>query len=790
MSPEITKVAVLGAGVMGATIAAHLVNTGFEVLLLDLQVEKNGKKTNLADAAVASMKKAKPSPIYTSKWLGKIATGNFDEHMGQLKDCQWVIEVVVENLAIKKSLFDKVVPNMGPEAILTTNTSGIPIGDLNETLPETIRPRFFGTHFFNPPRYMKLLEVIPGPDTKPEYMEWAREFGETALGKGVVFAKDRPNFIANRIGVMAMMAVFPIMKEEEYSIEEVDKLMGPLTGRPKSAVFRTADMVGLDTFAHVADNLYEAVPEDERRDLFKLPEPVRQMIEKGYLGQKSKAGFYKREKDADGKASFYTIDLESMTYRDKAKVKFPSLDLLKGIEDVKERLKKTCMSPDRVGKFVWRAMSEMMVYSVNRIGEVADDVVNIDRAMKWGFNWELGPFETWDALGVESVAKRLQKEGREVPKLVQQMLEKGATSFYKMDSPNPQYLDVVDFTYKPVAERPNVLILEDYKKGENRVVKSNPGATLIDLGDGIACLEFHSKMNAIGQDTIAMTQYAVQTAEKDFDGLIVANQGEHFSAGANIMMILMAAQEGEWEDIDVMVRAFQAATSSLRYCKVPTVVAPHSLTLGGGCEFTIHGDAVQAAAETYIGLVEVGVGLLPAGGGTKEMLLRHVAAAARRGEQDLLPYVRKAFEIIGMAKVATSAVEAQEHLFLKETDGITINGDALITAAKNRCLGMAKTGYTPPKPPTDIPAAGEPAFSALKLGLYMMQEAGYISEHDNKIGTQIARILTGGALTPGSTMTEQHVLDLEREGFLSLCGERKTLERIQHMLTKGKPLRN
>lgn len=785
---EIRKAAVLGAGVMGATIAAHLVNAGLDVVLLDLKIEKDGKPLQLADAAVKQMQKAKPSPIFKTQWLKKIQTGNFEEHLGLLKDVDWVIEVVKEDLKIKHKLYANLLPHLKADAILTSNTSGIPIAELSEALPEERQANFFGTHFFNPPRYMKLLEIISGPKTDPQLLKDFSEFGETALGKGVVIAKDRPNFIANRIGVQAMMAVMHTMIEEDYTIEEVDKIMGPLTGRPKSAVFRTADLVGLDTFKHVSENLYEAVPEDEDRELFKIPESVQKMVEKGYLGNKTRGGFYKKVKGEGGKREIMTIDLETTEYRPKASVKLPTLEMYKNIESLEERLAKVCFGEDRVGKFAWKVMSRMLVYSANRLHEIADDVVNVDRAMRWGFNWELGPFETWDVLGVERVVAKLKEEGREIPKVIADMLDKGQTKFYDQETPQPKYFDgeaMVD-----VPSRPGVLFLKDYKKDKSRIVKATPGASVVDLGDGVALLEFHSKMNAIGSDTVAMTAFAVETAEKDFDGLVVGNQGGNFSAGANLMLLLMEAQEGNWEDIDMMVRGFQRATSSLRYCKKPVVVAPFGLTLGGGCEFTLHGDAVQASAETYMGLVEVGVGLIPGGGGTKEMAIRHIHGAQLRGEKNVLPYLQKSFETIGMAKVATSAEEARDLGFLRDTDGVTMNGDALLTDAKNRVLGLAKAGYTPPKPVTNIPVLGEPGFAAVKLALYMMEEGRYISEHDKKIATHLARILTGGNVSPGQLVDEQHFLDLEREAFLSLCGERKTLERIHHMLTKNKPLRN
>lgn len=785
---EIRKAAVLGAGVMGATIAAHLVNAGLDVVLLDLKIEKDGKPLQLADAAVKQMTKAKPSPIFKTKWLSKIQTGNFEEHLSLLKDTDWVIEVVKEDLKVKHNLYANLLPHLKADAILTSNTSGIPIAQLSEALPEERQASFFGTHFFNPPRYMKLLEIISGPKTDPQLLADFSKFGETVLGKGVVIAKDRPNFIANRIGVQAMMAVMHTMLEENYSIEEIDKIMGPLTGRPKSAVFRTADLVGLDTFKHVSENLYEAVPDDEDRELFKIPEGVQKMVEKGYLGNKTRGGFYKKAKDENGKNTILTIDLETTEYRAKANVNLPTLEMYKNIEKLDERLAKVCFGDDRVGKFAWKVMSRMLVYAANRLHEIAEDIVNVDRAMRWGFNWELGPFETWDVLGVERVVAKLKEEGREIPKVIAEMLDKGQTHFYDQSTPQPKYFDGAQMADVPA--RPGVLFLKDYKKDQKRIVKATPGASVLDLGDGVALLEFHSKMNAIGADTIAMTAFAVETVEKDFDGLVVGNQGGNFSAGANLMLLLMEAQEGNWEDIDLMVRGFQRATTSLRFCKKPVVVAPFGLTLGGGCEFTLHADAVQASAETYMGLVEVGVGLIPGGGGTKEMALRHIYGAQARGEKNVLPHLQQVFETIGMAKVATSAEEARDFGFLRDTDGVTMNQDALLTDAKNRVLGLAKAGYTAPKPATGIPVLGEPGFAAVKLALYMMEEGRYISEHDKKITTHLARILTGGNVSPGQLVDEQHFLDLEREAFLSLCGERKTLERIHHMLTTNKPLRN
>ena len=785
---DIQKVAVLGAGVMGATIAAHLVNAGLDVVLLDLQIEKDGKKLNLADLAVKQMKKAKPSPIFLGSWLSKIRTGNFDENMDLLKDRDWVVEVVKEDIGIKRALYNNIQGHLSAGAILTTNTSGIPISKLSETLPEGLRSRFFGTHFFNPPRYMKLLELIRGPETDDALFSQFIHFSETTLGKGVVLARDCPNFVANRIGVMGMMALMHTMLEDNYSIEEVDKIMGPLTGRPKSAVFRTADLVGLDTFVHVAENLYDAAPNDPKRDLFQPPKAVKDMVARGILGNKTRGGFYKKTTDENGNRKIMTIDLNTLTYREKAGVNLPSLELFKNIEDMGERMRKIAFSKDRVGQFVWKTTSETLVYAVEMIGEVADDIVNIDRAMRWGFNWQMGPFQTWDMLGVENVVKRLEKEERPVPQMVRDMLDKGITSFYDLSGVQPRFFNGTEMEAEPL--RPNVLVLKDLKKDATRVIKKAAGASLLDLGDGVACLEFHGKMNAIGADILGMTRAAVETVERDFEGLVVGNQGDNFSAGANLALLFMEAQEGNFEDINLMVRQFQKSTSSLRYCKKPVVVAPFGMTLGGGCEYALHGDAVVASAETYMGLVEVGVGLIPGGGGVKEMLLRHVASAHAAGETNLLPILQKTFETIGMARVATSGEEARELGFLRDSDSVVMNGDALIQHAKNKVLGLARQGYKPPEVPMAIPVLGEPAFAALKMGLYLMREGGYISEHDQKIATHLARILTGGSLTPGQTMTEQHVLDLEREAFLRLSGERKTLERIHHMLTKGKPLRN
>lgn len=802
MKRSIETAAVLGAGVMGAQIAAHLANAGIATILLDmvpleLTDEEKHKgltlhspqvRNRIVNKGLEYAKNIKPAAFFSPELASLITTGNFDDHLDWLRQADWIIEAVVENLDVKRQLLARVEAVRQPGTIVSSNTSGIPIAKIGEALSLEFRQHLLGTHFFNPPRYLRLLEVIPGPDTLPEVVERIAEFSERRLGKNIVYCKDTPNFIANRIGTLAAMHAIRVMVEDGYTIEEVDAMTGPAIGHAKSATFRTMDLAGLDTCLHVARNLYESVPDDDKRNLFVPPDFLQEMVRRGWIGQKAGQGFYKKEKTGDGK-QILALDYTTMEYRPLQKPTFPSLEAAKGIESLGERLKKLVYGDDRVGRFLWKTTSETLLYAANRAAEIADDIVQIDRAMRWGFNYELGPFEVWDAIGVEKSVQRLREEGRPIPALVEQLLASGKTSFYETREGETFYFDFKTGHHKPVAPRPGVIVLRSLKDRQ-KVIKSNAAASLIDIGDGVACLEFHSKMNAIGGDTIQMMNFAVKEVGERFEGLVISNQAENFCVGANIMMILMAAQEGEWDEIDLSVRAFQKANMALRYSDKPVVVAPFGLTLGGGCEIALHADAVRPHAELYMGLVEVGVGLLPAGGGTKEMLLRALDCAPKDEQVDLLPYVRPVFETIGMAKVSTSAVEARQLGFLRPTDQITMNKDRLIEDAKQTVLAMVRQGYQKPRPRTDIPVLGESALAALKLGIHLMYRAGYISEYDKHIGNKIAWVLCGGDIKSPTTMPEQYFLDLEREAFVQLCTERKTQERIQHMLKTGKPLRN
>jgi 3-hydroxyacyl-CoA dehydrogenase len=801
---RIEKAAVLGAGTMGAQIAAHLANAGIPTLLLDvapkepspeeqargLSLESKEVRERIARAGLEAAKKAKPAPFFTSGAAALVSVGNFDDDLPRIKDCDIVIEAVVENLDIKRKLFERVEQFRKPGSVVASNTSGIPIRQIAEGFSEDFRAHFLGTHFFNPPRYLHLVELIRTEWTKPEVSCAVYGFLDKRLGKGVVVAKDRPNFIANRIGTYGALVTLRTLAEDGYTIEEVDKITGPATGRPKSATFRTFDIVGLDVLAHVARNLYEAVPEDEDRETYKLPEFVEQMVGRGILGDKTKGGFYQMRKGEGGQKDLWTLDVATLEYRPQQKAKLPALDAAKNIEDTRARMKSLFWGKDRVAEFMWKTSSRVFTYAANRIPEIADTVVEVDRAMKWGFGWELGVFEAWDAVGVEKVAAKLKDEGREVPANVQRMLDAGATSFYKTEGGQEFYFDFASGEYKPVAETPGVVVLKSLKD-RTAVIKRNAGASLLDLGDGVACLEFHSKMNSIGGDTLQMLKAALAEVEKNFVGLVVGNQGPNFSVGANLMLVLLGAQEEEWDEIDVGIRAFQQGTMSLRYSPKPVVVAPHQLTFGGGCEMTLHADRARAAAETYIGLVEVGVGLIPAGGGTKEMTVRALDSIPPGvTEADAFPFVKRAFETIATAKVATSAAEAKSLGFLREEDSYSMNAGRLIADAKQDVLALAAGGYAQPRPRTDVRALGNSALSTIKLGIHQLKRGGFISDYDAVIGEKLAKVLTGGDLNHETRVSEQYLLDLEREAFLSLCGQRKTQERIAHMLKTGKPLRN
>jgi 3-hydroxyacyl-CoA dehydrogenase len=798
---RIAKVAVLGSGTMGAQIAAHLANAGVEVLLLDialkqlneqetargLTLDSSAVRNRIVRAGLEGAKKIKPAAFFSSASIELISIGNFDDDFGRLSEADWIIEAVIEKLEIKRDLFARVDKVRASGTIVSSNTSGIPIRAMAEGLSQDFRRHFLGTHFFNPPRYLKLLEIIPTADTDSEVVDSVAEFCDRQLGKGIVFAKDTPNFIANRLATFSALNTVRVMMEGNYTVEEVDAMTGPVIGRPKSASFRTTDIVGLDTSLYVADNLYAAVTGDEQRDVLVAPDFMREMVRRGWIGNKAGQGFYKKQKGQDGKTEYWALDWKTLEYHPPQKVRFPSIDTARSIDDAAERIRALVYGRDRVGEFLWKTLSRNLVYAGNRIPEIAGDIVSIDSAVRWGFNNEFGTFELWDVIGLEKSAALMRQEGIELPSWVDKMLAAGHTSFYRRHDGEVRYYDVIGEQYRAVPSRPGVLILKSLKDRE-KVIKKNAAASLIDIGDGIVCLEFHSKMNAIGGDTISLMNYAVKETDANFEALVIGNQADNFSVGANIMMLLLGIQEGEWDEIAMSVRQFQKANMNLRYSNKPVVVAPQGMALGGGCEITLHADRTRAAAETYMGLVEVGVGLIPAGGGVKEMVLRAVEGAS--ADEDLLPRIRRVSETIGMARVSTSAIEARELGFLRDTDHITMNRDRLIEDAKQTALAMVREGYTPPRPRTDIAVPGQSALSAIKLAIHMMVKGRFISEYDGHVARKLAYVIAGGDLSHRTLVSEQYLLDLEREAFVSLCGERKTQERIQHMLKTGKPLRN
>ena len=801
---RIEKAAVLGAGTMGAQIAAHLANAHIPTVLLDispreltpeeeakgLTLQSKEVRNRIARNGLDAARKAKPAAFFAPELASLVTIGNFDDDLPKLKDCDLIIEAVVENLEIKRSLYQRVEQYRRPQSIVASNTSGIPIHLLAEGRSDDFRQHFLAVHFFNPPCYLHLVEIIRTEWTLPEVSCFVFGFLDQRLGEGVVPAKDRPNFIANRIGTYGALYTIKTMLEDGYSIEEVDKITGPVVGRPKSATFRTFDLVGLDVFTHVIKNLYEALPDDEEREMFVAPEFLTKMVDRGLLGNKAKSGFYKKQKGEGDKREIWTLETASLDYRPAEKVKLPALDMAKNIEDAAERIKALVWSKDRVGAFLWKTLSRTFGYAAKRIPEIADNVVEVDRAMRWGFGWELGPFEAWDAIGVEKSVARMKEEGLSVPANVEQMLASGAKSFYKKEAAQQFYYHFAAGKYVSLADPPGVIVLKSIKD-QKGVIKKNSGASLLDVGDGVACLEFHSKMNAIGGDTLQMLKFALAEVEKNFVGLVVGNQGPNFCVGANIMLMLMEAQDENWEELDMIGRAFQGSVMSLRYSPKPVVAAPFNMVFGGGCEMVLHADRVRAAAETYIGLVEVGVGIIPAGGGTKEMLVRALDSIPKGvDDADPFPFVKRAFETIALAKVATSAEEARSFGFISADDTISMNADRLIADAKKEVLSLAASGYVAPQQRTDILALGAPALATLKLGIHQMKRAGYISDHDAEIGEQLARILTGGDLNHPTRVSEQYLLDLEREAFLTLIGKRKTQERMAHMLKTGKPLRN
>jgi 3-hydroxyacyl-CoA dehydrogenase len=799
----IKKVAVLGAGVMGAQIAAHLANAGIPSYLLDivpkeLTEEEKAKGLTLQNPEVRNRivreglekaKKLKPNAFFVPELEKLITIGNFEDNLGWLSEVDWVIEAVVERLDIKRELFKKIEPVIKPGTIVSTNTSGIRISEIAEGFSDDFRRHFLGTHFFNPPRYMKLLEIIPTAETSREVVDTIAEFGERVLGKGIVYCKDTPNFIANRIGVLAVMYVLHYMLENGFTIEEVDELTGPVTGKPKSATFRTLDLVGLDTLVHVANNIYNAVPNDEMREYFKVPDVIQKMLENKWLGEKTGQGFYKRIKK-NGESEILVLDFSTMNYRERQKVKLGSLEMAKATESLKDKIQILMTAKDKAGEFFWKTTGAVLAYASNRIPEISDTIIDIDNAMKWGFNWELGPFEMWDLIGVENSIDRIEKEGFKVADWVKDMIKSGKKKFYERRDGKIYFYDVVGKKdYVEMKTKPEVINLELLKDDKTKIIKQSAGASLIHLGDGVLCLEFHTKMNAIGEDILVMADYALNELEKNYEALVIGNQGQHFSAGANLMMILMLAQEGEWEEIDRAVRMFQRINMRIKYSPKPVVVAPHGMTLGGGCEIVLHAPKVRAYAESYIGLVEIGAGVIPAGGGTKEMLLRAIQKAPKQENIDLTPFIREAFETIAFAKVSTSALEAKKLGYLRDFDSISMNKDYLINDAKKIALSMVEEGYKPPLP-AEIIALGKQLYANFLVGIYLMKEAGYITEYEAHIGKKLAYIMSGGDFTSPQIVSEQYILDLEREAFLSLCGEKKTQERMQYILKHGRPLRN
>jgi 3-hydroxyacyl-CoA dehydrogenase len=796
--PLLRKAAVLGAGTMGSRIAAHLANAGMSVLLLDLAAS-DGARNSVADKALDALRKGKPAAFYAPSAAASIHTGNFDDDLAQLAECDWIIEAVTENLEIKQQLLARVAPHVQPHAVLTTNTSGIPVGSIAGVLPADLRRRWFGTHFFNPPRYMRLVEIIPGPDTDPAAMESLSSFLDQNLGKEVVRARDTPNFIANRIGTFFILETLRVMAEEGLTVEEVDALTGIAIGLPRTGTFRLGDMVGLDILAHVARNFAKA--KQDAGGQAALPSFLETMLERKWLGDKTGGGFYKKERGADGKDGRLVLDLKTLEYQPSSKPKLPALDMAKNVESLPERLRMLLsgdQKKDKAARFHWKLLTRLWNYTADCLPEIADSAASIDRAMRAGYNWQFGPFEMWDAVGVADTVKRMKDAGERVSPVVETMLAGGATTWYG-DHGAASY-DPATGSYQLVARAAGLARIATFR-ASNGVVRGNSGASLIDLGDGIACIELHSKKSAIGDDIMRLITKTLEPASeavRDFRGFVISSDADNFSVGANLMQLLLAAQEGEWDDVDLTIRAFQRMTQSIKFCPRPVVVAPYALCLGGGTEISLHGARRQAHAELYMGLVETGVGLIPGGGGTKEFALKATDEAIRAfGDAsrvaistELVDTMKQAFETIAMAKVSTSAAEARALNLLTEEDGITLNRERLLLDAKAAAEALADSGYLPPVMRTDIPAAGESVRATLKLGAYIMQQSGYASEHDVKVAGHVAHILCGGRVAPGTRVTEQYYLDLEREAFLSLCGERKTQERIAYTLSSGKPLRN
>jgi 3-hydroxyacyl-CoA dehydrogenase len=800
MTRRIKKVAVLGSGIMGSRIACHFANIGVNVLLLDivprelsddekkkgLTIESKAVRNRIVNQAFTSAINSNPAPLYDKSFANRITLGNFDDDMSKIKDYDWTIEVVVENLDIKKKVFEQVEKHRKQGTLITSNTSGIPINFMLEGRSEDFQKHFCGTHFFNPPRYLKLLEIIPTAKTDPEIVDFFMHYGDLYLGKTTVLAKDTPAFIANRVGIFAILKVIDSMQKLGLNVDQIDKLTGPVIGRPKSATFRTSDVVGLDTLVKVANGLYAGLPNDEGRNTFKLPDMVGKLMENNWLGDKTGQGFYKKTKDAKGKTEILTLNLKTLEYEAKQKVSFGTLEATKPIENLKERFKPLLSGKDAAGDFYRDSFYALFQYVSNRIPEIADELYKIDDAVCAGFGWETGPFETWDSVDVTKTVTKMEEMGYKPNQWIYDMLKAGISSFYMAKDGIRHYYDITSKSYKAVPGAESYIVLDNIR--ESKVLWSNSGSTIFDLGDGVINVEFHTKMNTLGGEVVEGINKAIDMAEKDYRGLVIGNQGAQFSAGANLGMIFMHAIEQEFDEVDFMIRHFQNTMMRVRYSSVPVVVAPHGLTLGGGCEMSLHADIIQAAAETYIGLVEVGVGLIPGGGGTKE-LAKRVSDSFETGDVELNA-LQNAFMNIATAKVATSAEEARGMHILRPQDRISVNKDRQIADAKSAVIELADAGYTMPIQASNIKVQGKTGMALFMAGVNGMKMGRYISDHDLKIANKIGYVMCGGDLSYPQEVTEQYLLDLEREAFLSLTGEKKTLERIQSILTTGKPLRN
>ncbi|UOQ94277.1 3-hydroxyacyl-CoA dehydrogenase/enoyl-CoA hydratase family protein [Halobacillus shinanisalinarum] len=799
MTRKIKRAAVLGSGVMGAGIAAHLANVGIPTLMLDvvphelneaekkkgLSLEDRAVRNRIASMNKAGLKKQKPSPITSKESLDLIEVGNLTDDMKKLQEVDWVVEVVVENLDIKKKVFADVDRYRKQGGIISSNTSGISIEAMASGCSEDFQKHFLGTHFFNPPRYLKLLEIIPTKNTDPDVLAFMKTFGEDVLGKGVVEAKDTPNFIANRIGTYGLLVTVQEMLKGKYSVGEVDSVTGPLIGRPKSATFRTLDVVGLDTFIHVANNIRDQV-EGKEKQMFEVPDFMKSMLEKGWLGAKSGQGFFLKKRGEKG-SEILQLSTDTLDYEPRQKLKTKATETAKQEKGTKRKLKAIVSAKgDRAGDLIWSIMKPVLVYSAELYGEIADDVPSIDDAMRWGFGWEMGPFEIWDAIGVKDSVERMKSEGETLPSWIEEMLNEGNEHFYKQKNGTVYYYD--RGSYEQLHFNPKKINLTRLKETKE-VVKKNSGSSLVDLGDGVLGLEFHSQSNAIGLDIIQMINYAIDEVDRNYQGLVIGNQGKNFCVGANLGMMLMEAQDFNFFEIEMVVKQFQDAMMKMKYSDKPVVSAPFGMTLGGGAEVCLPASAIQASSETYMGLVEPGVGLIPGGGGNKELYMKHLRNVPQGVDVDLQKITNSVFEKIAMAQVSTSGEEAKENGFLDQQDAISVNGDHLLYDAKQKVLGLAKSGYKGPKR-TKVPVVGEQGYATMLLGAKSLVLSGYASEHDLKIAEKLAYVLAGGRVKEGTLVDEQYLLDLEKEAFLSLIGEAKTQARMQHMLVKGKPLRN